>query len=212
MPPVIRPYRGVSADDRVAERRERLLEAGLDLLGERGIAGVTMSGTCRRARLTDRYFYESFRNRDELLLAMLARSVQTINERIMQALDEAGPAPHERLRAALDTGLQAFIDDPRQARAFVEASADPSLREPMSAALTAYARAVAHELGGGHPRSPRDTVRFELAATILVSGIARVAEAWLQGTLTMSRDEVIDECAHLYQAAADSINARSTDP
>lgn len=211
MPPVVRPYRGVSAADRVTERRERLLEAGLDLLGERGIAGVTMSGTCRRARLTDRYFYESFRNRDELLLAMLARSVQTINERIVLALDRAGPSPHERLRAALDTGLQVFLDDPRQARAFLEASADPSLREPMTAALGAYARAVAHELGGGRRRSEQDAVRFELAATILVSGIARVAEAWLQGAIAMSREEVIEECTHLYEAAATSIDARSAD-
>lgn len=211
MPPVVRPYRGISADARVAARRERLLEAGLDLLGEQGIAGVTMSGTCRRARLTDRYFYESFRNRDELLLAMLARSVETVNARIAAAVTTAGADPQARLRAALAAGMELLTDDPRQARAFLEASADPSLRAPMTAALGAYARAVAHELGGRRPRSPQDETRLELAATILVSGIARVAESWLQGTLDIPRDELIDECAHLYEAAASSINARSSD-
>ena len=38
-----------------------LIEAALDVVGARGLAGLTMTAVCARARLTERYFYESFR-------------------------------------------------------------------------------------------------------------------------------------------------------
>src|SRR5687767_9668516 len=52
---VVRPYKGVSADERRALRREQLMEAGLDVLGSEGIAGLTMTEVCARAGLTERY-------------------------------------------------------------------------------------------------------------------------------------------------------------
>ena len=66
-----RRYRGVSGDERRADRRRRLLEAGLQLLGTVGWEQTTMTAVCAEARLTERYFYESFRNREQLLLAVL---------------------------------------------------------------------------------------------------------------------------------------------
>ena len=47
----VRPYRGVEAADRVAERRRRFLEAGLDILGsdpdlsERSVSSGTQEVT-----------------------------------------------------------------------------------------------------------------------------------------------------------------------
>ena len=40
-------------------------------MGTEGAAAATMRATCREAALTERYFYESFANRDELLVAVL---------------------------------------------------------------------------------------------------------------------------------------------
>ena len=46
----VRPYRGVEAADRVAERRRRFLEAGLDILGtDSDLSDLTVRGICRRA-------------------------------------------------------------------------------------------------------------------------------------------------------------------
>ncbi|MGH3557005.1 MAG: TetR/AcrR family transcriptional regulator, partial [Mycobacterium sp.] len=58
----VRPYRGVEAGDRLADRRSRLLVAGLDLLGasDQDMSELTVRGICRRAGLAVRYFYESF--------------------------------------------------------------------------------------------------------------------------------------------------------
>src|SRR5256885_16518468 len=67
-----RRYAGASAVERRDERRARLLAAGLDALGTDGYAGATVRGVCARARLTPRYFYESFDDLDALLVAVFA--------------------------------------------------------------------------------------------------------------------------------------------
>src|ERR1700758_2951732 len=63
-----RPYRGIKPDDRRAERRARLLDAGLSILGsEAGPEAATVRGVCRRSGVSARYFYESFSDRDNLV-------------------------------------------------------------------------------------------------------------------------------------------------
>src|SRR6185312_7652663 len=67
----VRPYRGVEAADRVAERRRRFLEAGLDILGsEPDLSELTVRGICRQAGAALRYFYESFTDKDDLIAAV----------------------------------------------------------------------------------------------------------------------------------------------
>ena len=46
-----------------------LVETALDCLHVDGLAGISVRAICARARLTPRYFYESFADLDELLVA-----------------------------------------------------------------------------------------------------------------------------------------------
>ena len=55
-----RAYRGVSATDRRDQRRQRLIDAGLQLFGTRGIAAVGIVTSAPETGLTKRYFYENF--------------------------------------------------------------------------------------------------------------------------------------------------------
>ncbi|MFI7664736.1 TetR family transcriptional regulator [Nocardia sp. NPDC049526] len=66
-----RMWQGRTPADRAAHRRAQLIEAGADLLGQVGAAGTSMRGVCRRAALSERYFYESFAGLDELMIAVL---------------------------------------------------------------------------------------------------------------------------------------------
>ena len=67
-----RSYRGIGADERVAARRAALVEAGLDCLHDDGLSGASVRSICARARLTPRYFYESFADLDDTVRAVLA--------------------------------------------------------------------------------------------------------------------------------------------
>src|SRR5579875_1024969 len=94
-----RPYRGVEAAERQAERRRRLLAAGLDLLGadEGSTAELTVRGICRRAGLAARYFYESFTDKDELTSAVFDWVVADLAATTQAAV--AAAPPREQTRA-----------------------------------------------------------------------------------------------------------------
>ncbi|EUA23076.1 bacterial regulatory s, tetR family protein [Mycobacterium xenopi 4042] len=57
-------------EDRQALRRDRLIAAGVQLLGDERGPAVTVRAVCRKAGLTERYFYESFADRDEFVRAV----------------------------------------------------------------------------------------------------------------------------------------------
>ena len=209
MPQVVRPYRGVSAEERRAQRRVRLMEAGLAVIGEHGINGLTMTAVIREAGLTERYFYESFADRDALLVDMFQAAVEATNLAAGAARDQAGDDLFARCRATVAGALSVMTDDPRVGRAFLEAVGNATLRPYLREALRGFAAVMATELGQGRERSAQDRARLDVAATALVGGITDVAAAWLDGRLTLSRDELTDECAHLCVAAVASVDARS---
>lgn len=116
-----RRYRGVSEEARRAERRQRFIEAGLDVFGSRGYHNSTVRSICASAGLTERYFYESFENSEGLLCAVYHHCVERVREGIIAALTSSG----NNLELIARAGLQAFFevvrDDPRLARVlFIE--------------------------------------------------------------------------------------------
>ena len=85
-----RSYGGVSADDRLAERRRRLLDAGLELFGTNGIAATTIADVCAQAGLTKRYFYESFATIDELAGAVFGEVTDRLVQQVAPAIAAGG--------------------------------------------------------------------------------------------------------------------------
>ncbi len=63
-------WSGVPLQDRQARRRDDLIAAGIGLLGSPGGPSLTVRAVCRAAELTERYFYESFSDRDEYVAAV----------------------------------------------------------------------------------------------------------------------------------------------
>src|SRR5581483_423913 len=111
-----RRYGGKTLDERRAERRERLLDAGLELFGTRGFAQTTIEQICATAGLNPRYFYEQFPTRESLLGAVYARHVEAVAAEVLAAVRRAPPDPVERLRAGLEAFLDGSLADERAAR------------------------------------------------------------------------------------------------
>src|SRR3954470_8946052 len=111
-----RRYAGASARERRDERREKLLAAGLDVLGEEGYGGTTVRGVCGRARLTPRYFYESFGDLDALLVAVFDHLIGEASAVVLEAIEAAPAEAHARTEAAVGSFVRFLTDDPRRAR------------------------------------------------------------------------------------------------
>lgn len=99
-------YGGRTAEERSAERRERLLDAGLELFGTRGYANCSIEALCAATRLNPRYFYESFATREALLQAVYDRHMAHLAATVAAALEGAPQEP----RAVCEIGLRAFVE------------------------------------------------------------------------------------------------------
>jgi AcrR family transcriptional regulator len=53
-------YGGATGEQRIAERRSKLIDAGMTLFGSPGSESVRVKDVVDQAGLTERYFYESF--------------------------------------------------------------------------------------------------------------------------------------------------------
>lgn len=205
---VVRPYRGVSADERRAIRRAQLIDAALDVVGDGGLAGMTMTAVCARAGLTERYFYESFRDLEDLLGAIHDASVQRMDEEMFAALAAAPPDLLERCRAAAGAMIGVLTEDPRQARLYAEAVGSASLADRRAQAVSAHAEVLAAQLRElrGLDR-PEQQAPLRLATLVLIGGLAEAILGWLDGTVEMTREMLIEECARLAVGIADAVHA-----
>lgn len=195
-PRLRRSYGGASAEVRVAERRARLMEAGLDLLGTAGLHGTTVRGVIERARLTPRYFYESFADLDTLVIEVYDAVVAELRDASVTALLDAPKDTRDRVRAVITTIVDHFGDDPRKGRlVLAEAMASPALMRRRLDTSHMFTDLMSGR-AAGHEVSPE----LMLAARFIVGGFAETLNAWLQGDLESTREALVDGCTTLFMA------------
>ena len=93
-------WSGVPLEDRQALRRDELIAAGVSLLGGESGPALTVRAVCRQAGLTERYFYESFSDRDEFVRAVYddvcARAMSTLTSSTTARRAAASPCSNRR--------------------------------------------------------------------------------------------------------------------
>ena len=198
-----RPYRGVSAPERTARRRADLMAAAFDVLGTLGWEQATMTAICAKAKLTERYFYESFTGRDELLVAVFEELAERIRTVVVAALDSAPPEPEASARAAITVFVDLLTEDPRNGRvAMVESGATALLRLRRHQILGEFADLIVARartlFGPDALPAPRD----RLNALLFTGGLAEVLTAWLAGEVTASKQDIIDTAVNLFTRTA----------
>ncbi|WP_160160883.1 TetR/AcrR family transcriptional regulator [Actinomadura sp. K4S16] len=200
-----RPYGGVTADRRRADRRAALLEAALDLLAAEGVRGTSLRAVCARAGLNPRYFYENFADLDALLTEVHDRIVTEVAEAAAQGVAAAGPDAGLRttVRSAAVAALGMSRADPRKVRVMlVEATASPVLRERQAAARRDYTRRVIEYARTFYDIPPDADARVQFVATMLVAGWNENVIAWLDGELKTTLPGLADMFADAAEALA----------
>ncbi|MEJ2863713.1 TetR/AcrR family transcriptional regulator [Actinomycetospora flava] len=199
---VTRTLQGASAAERVAERRTRLLAAALDVVGERGVRDFTMTAVCRAAGLTERYFYESFARREDLLEALFDSVAADALDLAVRAADAVPPARLEdRSRAAIGATTTLLGEDPRVARLYREAIGHPELAGRRQDTIAAFAALLERLITDARPALRTEDVR--LSTVVLTGGVIDAVGFWLDGRLDADVDALLTRCARLVVAAAD---------
>lgn len=199
-------YGGRSAEERRADRRARLIEAGLELFGTIGYARSTVGAIARTANLSTRQYYEEFSGREALLLAVYD-SIQADAEQAVAAAAEehAGKPLADRMTAGIRAHLTSTATDLRRARvAFVEiVGVNPGVethrlrtRARWAASITAML-AAAVEAGEIPPRDRR------LAPIAFIGAVNGLAQDWCAAEDRPPLDDVIDQLSRLATALSE---------
>jgi AcrR family transcriptional regulator len=202
-----RRWGGTTLEDRAAARRAALVEAGVDLLGTEGAAGVTVRAVCRTSKLSERYFYESFpEGRDALLRAVHAQVAGEAREAIVAAVaahTAAGRGPGDEALAYAAVGaFTAFLhEDPRRGRVLLsESFSDTVLARHDAELVPAFAALLVAQITA-LPDAP-DAADAELTAVALLGALRNLYLAWLAGDRALTTARLNAHAARLVIAAA----------
>jgi AcrR family transcriptional regulator len=102
-----RRYAAKTADERRAERRTRMLDAGLEMIGTRGYRATTIEALCAAAGVSTRNFYEEFGSREALVIALHDQLNARALDAVIAALNGIDGNDVTRRVAA---GTRAYLD------------------------------------------------------------------------------------------------------
>jgi AcrR family transcriptional regulator len=199
----MRRYAGKTVEERDEERRERLLEAGLEVFGTIGYSASAIEAICSTARVATRDFYALFGSKERLLLAVDERIVAEAAERINDALAGAASGVAETMHVGLHAYAEVFVADRRRARVhFFEVLA-------IAADVWEHRRATGYRLMDifitqGQTFMEQGLIpRRDLSITSgALLGATRYAMTdWAADPGTHSIDEVVDELVRLFIAS-----------
>lgn len=187
---VTMPFKGVSADDRRIDRRNRLVAAAFDIAGSEGAAALGVGRVCLAAGLTKRYFYENFASLPELQSAVVDYTIAMMSERVdpFRPREPGGPP-----QAWLDAFVGALVDDQRLARIL--------LTETHGGTLSPFRHQIIDVAVAGMapPGSdPRSDLHARLVAYAQIGVLSELCLAWHKGQLPMERSALVTVLTDLF--------------
>jgi AcrR family transcriptional regulator len=196
----VRTYRGLSARERLTERKVRLLTAALDRFGGQGYSATTIEMLCTDARVSTRGFYECFDSRESLLRALYDQIVDEGANRVRRALDGADGTMPGLVRAGLAAYIGYMTEDERRARIThveVRRAGEP-LHAARRAAVHGFADLVAGLVGDRAEPAGLDVRRVAVG---LVGAVQELLIDWVHATPRPTTEEVIATAEYLFLAA-----------
>lgn len=201
--PARRRYGGKTAGQRRDERRYALVEAALAIWQEHGWAAVTMRGVCARANLTDRYFYESFANRDQLLTTAWDHvRDETLHLMLDTIAQHAHSPPLDQLRAALDVVVHHIQKEPSRAQILFGDHAGSAVLEQRRRQTVQQATHILIDLARPYLRPDVDELAFNTSVLLGIGGFVEIMLAWRSGLLDADVDTLIDQLSEAGRSLA----------
>lgn len=173
---------GMPRTQQGTQSRERILQAALDLIGERGYAATSVDALCKRAKIMKTALYWHFGSKEGLLAALLDRVSEEWIDEIRQHVD-AGGTPIERLDRAL-ASLRSLIEArPRHLRLVLSVllelgETDPRMRECVKGIYDRLQAEVTQKLADaiGRPLADLDLVAHTILSLEQTAALRYLAD------------------------------------
>ncbi|MFD4179793.1 TetR/AcrR family transcriptional regulator [Rhodococcus sp. NPDC058514] len=187
-----RSWAGTDLEQRQRARPEKLLAAGVDLLGAADGPAVSVRAVCRAAGVTERYFYESFGDREEFVRAVYADVGERAHLTLVGAVESAA-TPRDRATAGVLAFVELMVDHPEMGRVLMLAPiTEPALGGRGLALAPTFVVLVQDQLD-----AVRDPAQRQLVAVGLVGALTSLFIGYLDGTIAPDRERFVAHCVDL---------------
>ncbi|WP_083177758.1 TetR/AcrR family transcriptional regulator [Mycobacterium scrofulaceum] len=200
-------HRGLTADQRREQRRRQLIEAAFDTIAEHGVGNLRVRAVSARAGLNDRYFYESFRDCQELLVATFDDQFTRALTGIMATVADSPPELAARARSVIAFAF-AFIDeDARRPRLLIELQTAEALAgrrheviDVLTQVMVGQVRALLGEAAGTDENT-------SLTALTVVGGLLELTTQWYRHQIRVGQPQLIEFMTALVVTTTDITGA-----
>lgn len=158
---------------------------------------MTVKDVCQEAKLTERYFYESFKKSEDLFQTIFLKMIEELQQNLMQAVIKAAPDPEQMVDAGLRALLSTLKDDPRLARiVYVDAILVQELHNQatIQETLAQFDRMIQAFVMLTMPQIQHNKNELSLIATGLNGYVTQIAVRWVMGGFKQSLEQVLAAC------------------
>ena len=206
-----RQFKGLSLTERKQARREKLIEAGIEAYGTHGFFAVTVKDTCNEAKLTECYFYESFKKSDELFQTIFLKLIDQLQHNVLHAFIQASTDPRKMIKSGLTALLTTLKDNPRMARIiYIDAMLVQELHNQATIheTMLRFDRMIHAFVMLMMPHIDRSEREISLVATGLNGYVTQIAIRWVVSGFKQSMQEVLSSCSIVFLSLLDTFSEK----
>ncbi len=201
-----RRYRGRTTEELSEERRQRLLEAGQRMIAREGYAQISIERVCTEAHVSTRHFYEHFRSREALLVALFELFLQDMMRVVVSSFEAARETragdPMNRTLDAVRSLVRFCMDNPGRARIALVETVGVSRemerhRRQIIREFAGIVAGLADRLAGSGVIPEAD---YHLPAIALVGATNELLVEWLSGETRLDKEQMENQIAAIYKA------------
>jgi len=207
-----RQFKGLSLTERKQQRREKLIEAGIEAYGTHGFFSVTVKDICNEAKLTERYFYESFKKSEHLFQSIFLQLIDELQQNVMQAIMQASTDPKKMIESGLSALLTTLKNNPRMARIiYVDAMLVQELHNQATIheTMMRFDRMIQAFVMLMMPHINRSENEISFVATGLNGYVTQIAIRWVMSGFKQSKEEVLSSCSIVFLSLLDTFSEKS---
>jgi AcrR family transcriptional regulator len=206
-----RQFKGMSLSERKQARREKLIEAGIEAYGTHGFFAVTVKDICTEAKLTERYFYESFKKSEELFQTIFLKLIDQLQHNVMQAIMQASTDPKKMIEAGLTALLTTLKDNPHMARIiYIDAMLVQELHNQATIheTMLRFDRMIHAFVMLMMPNINRSEREISMISTGLNGYVTQIAIRWVVSDFKPSLEDVLSSCSIVFLSLLETFSEK----
>lgn len=206
--PAGRSYRGLKAAERRAIRRQQLLDAGLYLFGTNGYVATTVKDVCRQAALSERYFYESFNSKEDLLSATYQMITDRLKDQFIRIMGDSSLS-REALAHQSVVMFYTHMQDPVVARVqlFEILGVSARMDGDYQQAMQELAGFIGLALRAIFPDIPASRFESGTVGAALAGAMIQVANTWMMQGYKQPLSDLVEEMLGLMWTVGEKLEA-----